>query len=107
MIDAECRIIHEIVQRLTRVSRPGRTILFGSAAMGGMTADSDIDVLIVEPEIEEARSESRRLREALAGLGSALDVIVMSTERFEETKGLIGGIAYPANKYGKFIYEAT
>jgi hypothetical protein len=30
----------------------------------------------------------------------------MSTTRFEETKGLIGGIAYPATKYGRVIYEA-
>ncbi len=106
MIDIDQRV-PEIVQRLTRVSRPDRIILFGSAAMGRMTADSDIDVLIVEPEVEDARSESRRLREALAGLGIAIDVIVISTERFEETKGVIGGIAYPANKYGKVIYEAA
>lgn len=25
----------------------------------------------------------------------------------EESKGVIGGIAYPANKYGKVIYEAA
>jgi len=31
----------------------------------------------------------------------------MATERFEETKGLVGGIAYPANRDGKVIYEAA
>jgi hypothetical protein len=31
----------------------------------------------------------------------------MRTDRFEETKSVIGGIAYPANKYGKAIYEAA
>lgn len=36
-----------------------------------------------------------------------VDVIVMSTARFEETKDLIGGIAYPARKYGRVLYEAA
>ena len=35
-----------------------------------------------------------------------MGIKVMATERFEETKHVIGGIAYPANKYGKVIYEA-
>jgi hypothetical protein len=36
-----------------------------------------------------------------------IDVIVMASERFLETKDVIGGIAYPASKYGKTIYEAA
>jgi hypothetical protein len=31
----------------------------------------------------------------------------MATERFEATKNLIGGIAYPADKYGRVLYVAT
>jgi len=48
-----------------------------------------------------------RLRQVLRGLDHAFDIIVMATERFEESKGVIGDIAYPANKYGKVIYEAS
>jgi hypothetical protein len=33
--------------------------------------------------------------------------MVMATERFEKTKEIIGGLAYPANKYGRVIYEAA
>jgi hypothetical protein len=72
-----------------------------------MTPDSDIDLLVVQAEVRDPRRESRRLREALNGLAVPFDVIVMSTDRFEETKGVIGGIAYPAHKYGKVIYEAA
>jgi hypothetical protein len=28
----------------------------------------------------------------------------MATERFEATRNVIGGVAYPANKYGKVLY---
>ena len=99
-------LIDEIVRRIVGAARPERIILFGSAATGKMTRDSDIDLLILEAEPGDVRAEGVRLGDALRGLGFGLDVIVMSTERFEESKGVIGGIAYPANKYGKVVYEA-
>ena len=100
-------LIEEIVRRILSVAAPDKIILFGSAATGQMTRDSDIDLLIVETDPCDQRKESRRFREMLRGLGYPLDVIVVSTEWFDERKEIIGGIAYPANKYGKVIYEAA
>jgi predicted nucleotidyltransferase len=97
----------EIVRRILTVSEPDRVILFGSAATGQMTGDSDIDLLVVEPVPENTRNESVRIRRALGDIGYPVDVIVIATERFEETKGIIGGIAYPAHKYGRVLYEAA
>lgn len=31
----------------------------------------------------------------------------MRTERYEQTRDLIGGIAYPASRYGVVLYEAA
>lgn len=101
------KLVEEITRRILNVARPDRIILFGSAASGRMTRDSDIDLLVLESSPGNTRRESVRLRDALRGLGFPFDVIVMSSERFEESKGVIGGIAYPANKYGKVIYEAA
>jgi hypothetical protein len=50
---------------------------------------------------------SFRFRRALGDIGYGVDVIVMATERFEETKSVIGGVAYPAHKYGRVLYEAA
>jgi hypothetical protein len=47
------------------------------------------------------------IRSALGDIGFPVDVIVMRSERFEHTKRFIGGIAHPANKYGRVIYEAA
>jgi uncharacterized protein len=99
--------IREIVRRILSVAKPNKIILFGSAATGQMTRDSDIDLLIVEPDPDDPRKEGVRLRSELGDLGHPFDVVVVSTEWFEESKGVIGGIAYPANKYGKVIYEAA
>jgi predicted nucleotidyltransferase len=98
---------NEIVRRVLSVVQPERIILFGSAATGRMNRDSDIDLLVLEPAPRNSRKESVRIGDALRGLGFPFDVIVMATERFEETKGLVGGIAYPASRTGKMIYEAA
>jgi len=98
-------LMNEIVRRILAVAQPQRIILFGSAATGQMTEDSDIDLLVLESTPDDIREEGLRIRQAVRGLGYPFDVIVMAVERFEESKDVIGGIAYPANKYGKVIYE--
>jgi uncharacterized protein len=99
--------ITEIIRRIVGVAPVERIILFGSAAVGKMTADSDVDLLVLEKDPTDTRRESVRIGNALRGMGFPFDVIVMARERFDETKELIGGIAYPANKYGKVIYAAA
>ena len=93
--------------RILAVTRPDRIIVFGSAAMSQMTRDSDIDLLILEAAPTDVREERVRIRQALRGVGYPFDIIVMATQRFEESKNVIGGIAHPANKYGKVIYETA
>lgn len=107
LVDIDEKIIEQTVHRILSVARPERIILFGSAATGRMTPDSDIDLLVLEAAPQNTREERVRLGNALRGQGYAFDVMVMATERFEESKNIIGGLAYPANKYGKVIYEAS
>ncbi len=107
MTEIDNELIEEIVRRITGSAQPDCVILFGSAASGSMTRDSDIDLLVLVPDVRNSREEGRRLRASLAGLGIPVDIVVMRTDRFEETKNVIGGIAYPANKYGRVIYEAA
>lgn len=100
-------LIQEIVRRVLTVSEPERIILFGSAATGRMNRDSDVDLLVVEHSPQNTREERLRIGDSLRGLGFPFDVFVIATERFEESKNLFGGLAYPAHKYGRVIYEAA
>ena len=101
------RLIAEIVGRIRSVATPRRILIFGSAAVGSLTPDSDIDLLVLEDDPVDARADRLRIRQALRGLGWAFDIIVMTTERFDETKGVVGTIAYPANRQGQVVYEAA
>ncbi len=100
-------LIEEIVRRILRITSPDRIIMFGSAVTGEMTKDSDIDLLVLESSPGDIRKKIVRLGDVLRGLGFPMDVIVMSVDRFEESKEVIGGIANPAHKQGKVIYEAA
>ncbi len=105
MIDQN--LLETIIERILSATQPKRIILFGSAATGTMTRDSDLDLLVIEDGFTDNREENRRLRRTLGDIGMPVDIFAMTQERFEETKSVIGGLAYPANKYGKVIYEAA
>ena len=106
-MDIDETLVREIVRRVVAVADPERIILFGSAAAGEMSPDSDIDLLVLMSGVYDAHGESVRIRQALRGLGYAFDIIVMRDERFEESKDVIGGIAFPAHRYGRVVYEAA
>lgn len=105
-MSADDRLLREIVTRILRVTKPDRIILFGSAATGRMSRDSDIDLLIVEPAPSDRHEESVKIRSAIGDIGYPVDVLVIATDRFEATKNIFGGVAHPAHKYGKVLYKA-
>ena len=82
-----------------------KLILYGSRAQGTGTPDSDYDLLVVEADPVMPREERRQLRRLLADMPVPVDVWVMGEQEFEETKGVIGGLAYPAHKYGIVLNE--
>jgi predicted nucleotidyltransferase len=88
--------------------RPVRKIiLFGSRARGDARADSDFDLLVVLPGItpSEKRSYLVDLYAALRGAGVTAELWVMDEEEFEESKQVIGGLAYPAWTEGVVLYD--
>lgn len=96
------QLIEEIVEILTKSDgdRIRRILLYGSRSTGLAREDSDFDILVIKKGPVAKFEESVRLRRALREFPYPVDVWVMSEEEFEETKNVIGGLAYPANKYG-------
>ncbi len=100
-------LLREVVRRVLSVAQPDKIILFGTAATGQMTSDSDIDLLIVERSPKNRHEEIVAISDAIGDVDFPVDVGVIASERFEATKDIIGGIAYPAHKYGRVLYEAA
>jgi uncharacterized protein len=88
-------------------TRIQRVLLYGSRAKGTATKESDFDLLVVEKDPVAKREEMMRLRQVVSDQTHAVDIWVMGEQEFEETKDVIGGLAYPAHKYGLVLYENT
>jgi len=83
---------------LLRKAAPGATvIIFGSCGRGDPGESSDLDVLVVEPQLTDQWEEIVRLRDALRPLRIAADVLVVSQKTFE----------YWADSPNTVLYEAA
>lgn len=107
IIEKDREIAEELKQRFLASDgeRIRRVILYGSRAQGSATEESDFDFLVIEKDPVSKREEMQRLRQAVADLDCPVDVWVMGEQEFEETREVIGGLAYPAHKYGVVLYE--
>ena len=98
--------VAEVAACLSQDARVRKILLFGSRATGTDRADSDIDVLVVCEGNSGKFDTIADLRERLPWPREySVDILVMGERQFEETKSVTGGIAYPASKYGKILYE--
>ena len=94
-------VIRQVVERF----HPHKVILFGSYAYGQPHEWSDVDLLVVTPD-PPPRKERWKAVYGLEGQTSLpLQIVFMSPEEFEETRDVVGGIAYPAHQWGKVVYE--
>ena len=101
------RIINEILDRILTGYDPKKVILFGSYAYGEPTEDSDLDILIVTEKRFTPEETYKIQRKSLGHFDISVQLICLSDEEFAETKDIIGGIAYPASKYGEILYEKS
>ena len=78
-------------------------ILFGSYARGDARVSSDVDFLVVEPELKSRRDEMVRLRDVLRPLRVPVDVVVASRASFDKWADTPGTIFYEAAKEGRVV----
>jgi len=97
----------EIRKRIVDAFAPERVILFGSYAERRATADSDLDLLVVTERPLDREERLARTQGLFRDMPLPVQVITISRQEFEETRDVIGGIAYPAAKYGRVIYEKS
>jgi predicted nucleotidyltransferase len=95
------RTIEEAARTLLAAAPGSKVILFGSHARGQADPRSDVDFLVVEPEVKDRMAEEVRLREVLGSVDFAVDVLVVSRRVFEKWRDTPNTVIYDAAREGK------
>ena len=99
--------LDEIIRRVVEVAQPERIILFGSAVLGAMTRNSDVDLLIIK-EGGDAKNFRAGIYENLCEVRVAVDAILVSPADLERYKGDSHALVIkPALQEGRVVYKAT
>jgi predicted nucleotidyltransferase len=99
-------LVQQVVATVVRVASPVRIVLFGSLARGDADRDSDMDLLVIVPPGRHRRDTARRVYRALARLGRAVDVVVVTTEDVERHRHDPGMMIGRALDEGTELYAA-
>ena len=99
-------ILKETVRRICSVVQARRIVLFGSASRGQMTANSDLDILVVVPSGTHRRRTAQQIYRNMIGVGFAADIVVVTEDDVTRLKDAPSTVIEPALKEGKLLYAA-
>lgn len=96
-------VIEEACRRITQAAPLARVILFGSHARGEAGVDSDLDLLVIEPEVKDGGGEAVRLMRELRDLRVPAEVIVVSDRYVEDWREVRGSLVHAALSEGRVL----
>jgi predicted nucleotidyltransferase len=99
-------LIDEAARRIVAAAPGARVVLFGSHARGQAGPDSDVDLLVIEPRVDDRLAEIVRLQRILAPLRLPADVIVVSEGHVEEWGDVESTMLHDALREGRVLAQA-
>jgi predicted nucleotidyltransferase len=96
-IDAAVRILAD-------AAKPARIVMFGSYARGDADEGSDLDLLVIEPQVEDRAREMVRLGRLLEPLRIPVDILVYSTDDVARWGHQPGSALYWALREGTVMH---
>jgi predicted nucleotidyltransferase len=99
-------LIDDIVDRLREATPPdSKIVLFGSRARSEQRPNSDVDVLVIEPSVDDPMRESVRLRRSLRGLRVPVDVVVLGRANADRQASVRGTLIETALREGTVLVD--
>ena len=98
-------LLQRMVARIVERFHPLQVILFGSHARREAGQHSDVDLLVVLPEVRDQRDVTREILRALRDFPLPKDVVVTTPGELARRGNLVGTVLRPALRQGKVLYE--
>jgi len=95
----------EMTERIVRGFAPIAILLHGSQARGKAGPWSDVDLLVVLPEVESKREAKRAIEAALRGLEPSADITVATPDEIRRRGDMVGTVLRPALREGTLLYQ--
>lgn len=99
------KLLQEVTRRIVATVQPQRVLLFGSAARGQMTKNSDFDMLVVMRGSAHRRLTAQKIYRNLHGAGISVDIVVATEKDIKEYGNRTGTILKSALQEGRVLYE--
>jgi predicted nucleotidyltransferase len=99
-------LVAEAGRRLIAAAPEADVILFGSRARGESRPDSDLDLLVIEPDFERRGEEYGRLRRELRGLDVAIDLVIYRKREVEKWRNVPGSFLHRVLGEGRVLAGA-
>ena len=94
-----------MVDRIVERFQPSQVVLFGSHARGTASEWSDVDLLVILPNVSDKRDAAINIRRVLGDLPVCKDIVVATPEEIARRGHLVGTVLRSALREGKVIYE--
>ena len=99
-------LIDEAARRIAAAAPGARVVLFGSHARGQAGPESDLDLLVVEPRVDDSFAETVRLQRVLAPLRLPADITVVSEAHVEDWRDVESTMLHDALREGRVLAQA-
>lgn len=96
----------DVVQAIVDEFDPIGIILFGSLARGDEHDDSDIDLVVVMPQVDDKHAAAVAVRRATASLPDPLGVIAVDEAEVQRRRDEIGSVLHRALRAGEVVKDA-
>lgn len=101
----------QLIQAAERVAsaatRPVTVIVVGSYARGDASEASDLDLVVIEPDLPDKAAEYLRLKAAVGRIGVGVDLLLYARPEFDRRSQVPGTLPYWAKKEGRVLHDAA